>query len=158
MEVLQSAFWNLDPARTVAKFEAFASLEGAEARTFVMLEDWANDGPPVAEARGARDVRRPVPRRSHRRRPLAGRRRSRSTPQSLAVPLLNIVSTTDRIVPAATALRAGERLDLALGHVGMVVGSRAPAYALGTAGRLAFPHCSKLLGRAPTHRSETRTP
>ena len=39
--------------------------------------------------------------------------------------ILNIVSTTDRIVPAATAVRAGERIDLALGHVGMVVGSRA---------------------------------
>ena len=47
-------------------------------------------------------------------------------PASLAVPSLNIVSTTDRIVPAATAVRAGERLELALGHVGMVVGSRAP--------------------------------
>ena len=28
MEVLQCAFWSLDPARTVAKFEAFAALEG----------------------------------------------------------------------------------------------------------------------------------
>jgi polyhydroxyalkanoate synthase len=46
-------------------------------------------------------------------------------PASLEIPMLNIVSTTDRIVPAATALRAGERLDLHLGHVGMVVGSRA---------------------------------
>ena len=41
------------------------------------------------------------------------------------VPVLNIVSTSDRIVPAATALRAGERLELAQGHVGMVVGSKA---------------------------------
>ena len=29
MEALQSAFWSLDPARTVAKFEAFATLAGA---------------------------------------------------------------------------------------------------------------------------------
>ena len=48
-------------------------------------------------------------------------------PAALACPLLNIVSTTDRIVPAATAPGAGERLELALGHVGMVVGSRAGA-------------------------------
>ena len=41
-------------------------------------------------------------------------------------PVLDIVSTTDRIVPAATAVRVGERLELGLGHVGMVVGSRAP--------------------------------
>ena len=66
------------------------------------------------------------------------------------VPLLNIVSTTDRIVPAATAPRAGERLDLALGHVGMVVGSRAPQMLWEPLAGLAFPHCSKLLEAPPT--------
>jgi polyhydroxyalkanoate synthase len=125
MEALQSAFWNLDPARTVAKFEAFASLEGAEARTFVMLEDWANDGPPVSEA-AAREMFEGLFRDD-----LTGAGRwlvagTAIDPESLTVPLLNIVSTTDRIVPAASAVRAGERIDLALGHVGMVVGSRAP--------------------------------
>ncbi|HEX8191625.1 MAG TPA: alpha/beta fold hydrolase, partial [Allosphingosinicella sp.] len=35
MEALQSAFWSLDPARTVAKFEAFAAAEGAKAEEFV---------------------------------------------------------------------------------------------------------------------------
>jgi polyhydroxyalkanoate synthase len=124
MEVLQCAFWNLDPARTVAKFEAFASLEGAEARTFVMLEDWANDGPPLSEA-AAREMFEGLFRDD-----LTGTGRwqvagTMIDPESLAMPMLNIVSTTDRIVPAASAVRAGERIDLALGHVGMVVGSRA---------------------------------
>jgi polyhydroxyalkanoate synthase len=45
-------------------------------------------------------------------------------PAALSIPFLNVVSTTDRIVPHETAARAGERLDLALGHVGMVVGRR----------------------------------
>ncbi|HVQ08024.1 MAG TPA: alpha/beta fold hydrolase [Allosphingosinicella sp.] len=126
MEVLQCAFWSLDPARTVAKFEAFATLEGEEAQTFVMLEDWANDGPPVAGA-AAREMFEGLFRDD-----LSGAGAwavggAIVAPDSLAVPLLNIVSTTDRIVPAATAHRAGERLDLALGHVGMVVGSRAKA-------------------------------
>jgi polyhydroxyalkanoate synthase len=124
MEVLQSAFWNLDPGRTVAKFEAFAALEGAEARTFVMLEDWANDGPPLSEA-AARELFEELFARD-----LTGTGRWAVAgeivdPESLSIPLLNIVSTTDRIVPAASAVRGGERLDLALGHVGMVVGSRA---------------------------------
>ena len=126
MEVLQCAFWNLDPARTVAKFEAFAALEGEEARIFVMLEDWANDGPPLSEA-AAREMFEGLFRDDLTG---AGRWQVGGTaiaPDSLAVPLLNVVSTSDRIVPAATAIRAGERLDLALGHVGMVVGSRAPA-------------------------------
>jgi polyhydroxyalkanoate synthase len=124
MEVLQCAFWSLDPARTVAKFEAFAGLDGEEARTFVRLEDWANDGPPVAGA-AAREMFEGLFRDD-----LSGAGAwtvggTIADPGSLAIPLLNIVSTTDRIVPAATAHRAGERLDLALGHVGMVVGSRA---------------------------------
>src|SRR6185369_16867788 len=106
MEVLQAAFWNLDPARTVAKFEAFASLEDAEARTFVMLEDWANDGPPLPEA-AARETFEGLFRDD-----LTGAGRWRVggaaiDPAALPVPLLNIVSTTDRIVPAATALRVG---------------------------------------------------
>jgi polyhydroxyalkanoate synthase len=48
-------------------------------------------------------------------------------PAALACPLLDIVSTTDRIVPAASATGAGERVTLAQGHVGMVVGGRARA-------------------------------
>jgi polyhydroxyalkanoate synthase len=124
MEVLQSAFWSLDPVRTVAKFEAFAAMSGDEARTFVMLEDWANDGPPVAEA-AAREMFESLFGRD-----VTGRGEWRVggeiiDPAALPCPLLNIVSTTDRIVPAASAPRAGEGLELAQGHVGMIVGSRA---------------------------------
>ena len=126
MEALQCAFWSLDPARTVAKFEAFAGLEDAEARTFVMLEDWANDGPPVSEA-AAREMFESLFAADSSGRGLWRVGGEIADPATLACPLLNIVSTTDRIVPAATAPRAGERLDLALGHVGMVVGSRAKA-------------------------------
>lgn len=126
MEVLQSAFWSLDPARTVAKFEAFAKMaEGSlEARTFVTLEDWANDGPPVSGA-AARELFEDF---------FAGDRPGRGEwevggdrvrPEALAMPVLNVVSTSDRIVPAASAMPAGERLELAQGHVGMVVGSKA---------------------------------
>jgi len=124
MEVLQSAFWSLDPARTVAKFEAFAGMDGDEARTFVMLEDWANDGPPVAEA-AAREMFEGF---FAANRPGRGEWRVGGAvvdPAALPCPLLNIVSTIDRIVPAASAPRTGERLDLPLGHVGMIVGSRA---------------------------------
>jgi polyhydroxyalkanoate synthase len=41
--------------------------------------------------------------------------------------VLEIASTTDHIVPAATTAGVGERIDLALGHVGMIVGGRAKA-------------------------------
>jgi polyhydroxyalkanoate synthase len=126
MEVLQSAFWSLDPARTVAKFEAYASMppDSAEARAFVTLEDWANDGPPVSGA-AARELFEDF---FASDRPGRGQWEVAGEPvraESLDMPVLNIVSTTDRIVPAATALPAGERLELAQGHVGMMVGSRA---------------------------------
>jgi polyhydroxyalkanoate synthase len=125
MEVLQCAFWNLDPARTIAKFEAFASLEGAEASTFVMLEDWANDGPPLAEA-AARELFADLFGKDVTGAGLWRIAGEIAAPDSLAIPQLHIASTTDRIVPAATAARSGERLALALGHVGMVVGRNAP--------------------------------
>ncbi|HEX6374730.1 MAG TPA: alpha/beta hydrolase [Allosphingosinicella sp.] len=122
MEVLQSAFWSLDPGRTVAKFEAFADMaEGsAEARAFVTLEDWANDGPPLPYE-AARELFEDLFGAD-----MTGRGKWRlADPGALPCPFLDIVSTSDRIVPAASASGAGERLELAQGHVGMVVGGRA---------------------------------
>ena len=126
MEILQSAFWSLDPKRTVAKFEAFAEMDpdSVEARAFVTLEDWANDGPPLP-GRAAHDLfldffRADTP--GEGRWWVGG---ADIRPDRLDLPILNIVSTSDRIVPAAAALRGGERLELAQGHVGMVVGSKA---------------------------------
>ena len=126
MEILQTAFWSLDPARTVAKFEAFAAMAPGSpaARAFVALEDWANDGPPLPAAAAcemfedlfAADA------------PGCGTWKVSGEavdPTTLTSPLLNIVSTVDRIVPAATAPTAGDRLELARGHVGMVVGGSA---------------------------------
>lgn len=128
MEVLQSAFWSLDPARTVAKFEAFADMPAgsAEARAFVRLEDWANDGPPLPEA-AARELFEGFVEADAIGRGAWQVGGEPVDPGALRCPLLNIVSTTDRIVPAASAFAGGERMDLALGHVGMIVGSRAEA-------------------------------
>ncbi len=126
MEALQSAFWNLDPARTIGKFEAFAEMPSGspEAQAFVRLEDWANDGPPISAAAAremfegffAQDVTGQTQWR------VGGRA---IDPAALACPQLHVASTTDRIVPHGTAIRSGEQIALAQGHVGMVVGSRA---------------------------------
>ena len=126
MEVLQSAFWSLDPARTVSKFEAFAAMPAGsgEAQAFITLEDWANDGPPVSEA-AAEELfedffQKDLPGTGQWK---AGGRAV--DPAALPCPLFNLVSATDRIVPLATSPRWGEELQLQQGHVGMVVGSRA---------------------------------
>ena len=126
MEILQAAFWRLDPERTVAKYEAHGSREPGDpqSQAFVRLEDWANDGPPLTRG-AARELFLDL---------FAGDMPGKGTwhvggmaidPAKLTMPVLEIASTTDHIVPAATTPGVGERIDLALGHVGMIVGGRA---------------------------------
>ena len=122
MEVLQAAFWSLDPARTVAKFAEFGRLppDSAEAHRFVELEDWANEGEPLPYA-AAREL---IEDMFGHDLPGTGRwlvcgRPARGEPDA---PLLNILAAHDRIAPAATA-PPGPSAAIATGHVGMVVGS-----------------------------------
>ena len=122
MEVLQAAFWSLDPERTVRKFADFGRLDpdSPEARRFVALEDWANQGEalpyPAAveliEDLFARDL------------PGSGKWAvgGRSTSDGLKVPALHILAGNDRIAPPQTA-PAGPSVSLPSGHVGMIVGS-----------------------------------
>ena len=128
MEVLQAAFWRLDPKRTIAKYEAFGRREADEvaSRAFVRLEDWANDGPPLTRG-AARELMLDLylDDRSGKGSWQVGGRVI--DPAALGCPVLEIVSTSDRIVPAASAAGIGERIDLALGHVGMIVSKRAKA-------------------------------
>lgn len=124
MEVLQTSFWSLDPERTVSKFERIADADAARLGAFVALEDWANDGPPLG-VEAARELFEDFFAAD-----LPGSGAWRVTgqaidPAALPCPVLTIVSATDRIVPSASAMPAGDRLDLARGHVGMVVGSAA---------------------------------
>ncbi|USU04564.1 alpha/beta fold hydrolase [Sphingomonadaceae bacterium OTU29LAMAA1] len=126
MEVLQAGFWRLDPARTVAKYETFGRLDpdSDAARSFVRLEDWANAGEPLPLAT-ARDL---FERFIATDLPGTGGwsiRGAAVAPDRLGCPAMEFVSATDRIVPAATAAGLSDRRDLALGHVGMIVGGRA---------------------------------
>ncbi|TKD50340.1 alpha/beta fold hydrolase [Sphingomonas baiyangensis] len=128
MEVLQSGFWQLDPARIVAKFARFAGLDPASnaARDFVMLEDWANGGAPLTYAAGRQlfddlfDADLPGTGRWH----VGGRI---VDPAALDCPLIEFVSASDRIVPAASAIGLADRRVLSAGHVGMIVGRHARA-------------------------------
>ncbi len=134
LDVLQTLFAALDPQLALRKFLAFAAQapDSAEARAFVALEDWANDGVPLAVkvARacldgwyGANDTAV-----GHWR--VAGRV---IDPGALDLPALVVVPERDRIVPPASAAALGAAIPRArtlgtgLGHVGMVVGGRAEA-------------------------------
>lgn len=125
MEVLQSAFWSLDPKRTVAKFASFAELppESATARRFVTLEDWANEGEPLPYP-AARELIEDLfgsDLSGHGEWEVGGRFMT----DRLPCPLLNITASGDRITPAATAAE-GKTIQAGSGHVGMVVGSARP--------------------------------
>lgn len=133
VETIQMLFAGLDPHTAVRKFLAFGRMDpdSARAEAFVALEDWLNDGVPLAgpvaraclvdwyganaPARGAwRVAGRPV------------------EPREVRCPALVVASSGDRIVPLASAQAAGAALPRAetwtpaLGHIGMVTSRRAP--------------------------------
>ena len=124
MEVLQSAFWSLDPERTVEKFSKFAGLDpgSRNAQRFVALEDWANEGEPL-----------PIPAARELIEDFFGanlpgggewRVAGQLVTDDLALPMLHCTASGDRITPSATApASAGAVLKLESGHVGMIVGS-----------------------------------
>jgi polyhydroxyalkanoate synthase subunit PhaC len=119
MDLLQPLFWAMDPAGTVAKFTNLAHMNDEDVAAFAALEDWANDGPPLGLAAATHCFENLFDAND------SGKGRFGVDPASLTMPVLNIVSTRDRIVPAAAAPDVGTRLDLDLGHVGMIVGGRA---------------------------------
>ncbi len=122
MEVLQAAFWSLDPERTVAKFANFAHFDPAspEARRFIQLEDWANQGEPLPCAAAAELIEElfGADRPGRGCWTIAGR----TITDRLAIPTLHFTAAHDRIAPAITAPH-GETFEIASGHVGMIVGS-----------------------------------
>jgi polyhydroxyalkanoate synthase len=117
MEVLQASFWSLDPQRTVRKFAEFGRLDpaSADARRFVELEEWANEGEPLPYL-AAKELIEDL---FGRELPGSGEWLGSDT---LSVPTLHLTAEQDRIAPAATA-PSGERVAIPSGHVGMIVGS-----------------------------------
>jgi polyhydroxyalkanoate synthase len=122
MEVLQAAFWSLDPERTVRKFAEFGRLDpaSADARRFVELEEWANEGEPL-----------PYPAAKELVEELFGNDSPGSgawtvsghkVADMLSIPALHLTAQRDLIAPPQT-VADGEVVAIPSGHVGMIVGS-----------------------------------
>jgi len=122
MEVLQAAFWSLDPERTVRKFAEFGHFdrESDDARRFVELEEWANEGEPL-----------PYPAARELVEGLFGEDLTglgawqvggRPMSDEFTVPALHLTAERDLIAPPQTAA-AGDVVAIPSGHVGMIVGS-----------------------------------
>jgi polyhydroxyalkanoate synthase len=133
VDVLQGLFAALDPLLALKKFARLAARDpaSAEARAFVALEDWLNDGVPMAlpaarEALGGWYGAN-LPARGLWK--IAG---TAVEPAKIDRPALVVVPGQDRIVPPgsaralAAALPRAQLLAPPLGHIGMVVGGRAP--------------------------------
>jgi polyhydroxyalkanoate synthase len=135
VDILQTLFWSLDPWLAVKKFGRFLGMDPASetAREFVLLEDWLNEGPPLAG---------PVAREClvgwyGENLPATGQWTvggKRIVPSRIKLPALVMIPSGDRIVPPLSAaalaepqrgLKNATRLDLPLGHIGMVVSGRA---------------------------------
>lgn len=125
---LQNAlFAGIDPANTARKFAAFAALrpDSRQARDFVAVEDWINDGVPLAPRVAAECLDGWYGRND----PAAG---LWLRPADLAMPALLLVPGRDRIVPPESALALVKTLPkvrcriIATGHIGMITGRLAP--------------------------------
>jgi polyhydroxyalkanoate synthase subunit PhaC len=131
-DCLQMLFSGLDPFGVGAKYRSFARLDpgSARARLFVALEDWLNDGVPLAApvARealsgwyGANTPGRGIWR-------VAG---LAVDPSALRMPAFVAVPWRDRIVPPESARPLAELIPGSVlhapqaGHIGMVAGSSA---------------------------------
>lgn len=133
VDLLQAMFASLDPTLTGRKFRRFAALDPAsdEAQRFVALEDWLNDGVPLAA---------PVAREclfewygentpARRQWKIGGQV---IDPSRIACPALAFLPASDRIVPPASAraladaIPGAEKRTVDLGHIGMVAGASAP--------------------------------
>lgn len=131
VDLLQSFFAALDPGLAQRKFARFAEMdmESSEARKFVLLEDWLNDGPELA-ARVAMET-------------IGGWFGDNNTatgrwlidgqvidPRKVRCPSFVAVPANDRIVPPGSALPLADLLpdpviiQPSAGHIGMVVGSK----------------------------------
>jgi polyhydroxyalkanoate synthase subunit PhaC len=133
VDLIQTLFFLLDPFSAERKFRRFAALDptGDAARSFVALEDWINDGVPLA-AGVARDCGRSWYCENEPNRGLWRVAGHKVRPQLFGRPTLLVVPGRDRIVPPsaaeplAVALGTPTVLRPQLGHVGMMSAARAP--------------------------------
>ena len=143
VDVLQALFTALDPLLATRKFMRFAEIEDEQAlasRDFVALEDWLNDGVPLALPAALECLGQwygaDAPGRGEWR--VAGRA---VLPAEVGQRSLVILPAQDRIVPPKSAAALGDALPNAevlrptLGHIGMVVAHDAPRAVWGPLGK-----------------------
>ena len=133
VDLLQMLFTALDPLLALRKFSRFAALApgGAEARDFVAVEDWLNDGVPLALPVARECLGGWYGADTPATRPLAHRRAAGAAATRRAARASSScrgrTASCRRQAPRrlAMALPAAERLMPPLGHIGMIVAREA---------------------------------
>ena len=132
VDMLQALFAALDPLLALRKFTALARANEAGARDFAALEDWLNDGVPLA-APVARECLLGWYGENVTARGVWTIGGAAMRPELLRLPTLAVVPARDRIVPPgaalplAAAIPGARTLRPALGHIGMMASARGPA-------------------------------
>lgn len=128
---LQTVFAHLDPQRVIAKFSRFSDMDmnSPEARLFVAVEDWLNDGIDLPK-----DIAESCLRDWYEANdPASGRWVVGGTvvdPRGIDLPALVIASKKDRLVEYESAAALGKLIPGATliepdcGHIGMMAGGR----------------------------------
>ncbi len=135
IDALQAMFGLLDPDQISLKYRKFGRMDqhSPEARHFVALEDWVNDGVPLAAPIAAEALEGWY----GANRPMQSAWRIAGLPVDpckIHMPCIIAVPERDRIVPAEQALPLTRLIPDAqvlrprAGHIGMVVGSRAQTH------------------------------
>ena len=129
VDLLQVFFSGFDPFQVLRKFQGFGALDAASpnAKKFVALEDWLNDGTAVA-ASIAREclIGWYGENRTAKNQWLVGG--EPVDPAKFSRPALSLIPAGDRIVPPkssltlADALPKSDRLLPTAGHIGMMAG------------------------------------
>lgn len=129
LDMLQTFFLAIDPALSDRKFRKFGTMDQAAdgAREFVLLEDWLNDGTPLAAEVAKTCLFEWYGENS------TAKKRWRIDghvvdPGDVATPTFVVAPGSDKLVPPASARALGEAIPGAvvheppLGHIGMMVG------------------------------------
>ena len=132
VDLLQTLFTSLDPSLGLRKFSKFADLDMAsdQAREFVAIEDWLNDGYPLVRY-VAEDVFDKWYGRNEPNLLQWAVDGEVVRPQDIAVASLIAAPKSDKLVPRPSALALAAALPSATvitppsGHVGMMAGSKA---------------------------------
>ncbi|MBV9585017.1 MAG: alpha/beta fold hydrolase [Alphaproteobacteria bacterium] len=133
LSIIQFLFLMLDPFLAERKFIRFGTLDpdGAAARGFVALEDWINDGVPLAHNVAVECLRSWYGDNA----PACGKWRVAGQPvrpEDLRAPALVVLPRRDRIVPPRAAAPLAEAIPQAevlrppFGHIGMMASADAP--------------------------------